>query len=71
MTASLDLCLLSFSRVDLGPGERREIEMKISLKRLAVRHSGDWLVEAGDYVLTFAQYAGDRDGQAMGVQIDA
>jgi beta-glucosidase len=62
--------LVTFSRADLRPGERREIEMKIPMERLAVRDSGNWLVEPGDYVFTLAQYAGDPDGESLRLHID-
>jgi len=63
--------LVAFSRADLGPGERREIEMRIPLERLAVRDGSGWLVEPGEYVFTLAQYAGDPEGQPLRVPVGA
>jgi beta-glucosidase len=51
--------LLGFTRLELSPGESRQIGIVVSLRTLAIRDNGRWLVEPGRYEITVGHYAND------------
>ena len=57
--------LVGFVRVHIAAGATEVAEVPLQLRQLDVRVDGDWVTEAGSYVLTAAQFAGDPDGVAV------
>ena len=62
--------LLGFARVELAAGETRRVEIPVSLRTLAVRRDGTWLVERGRYALAVARHAADPGALRIEVELD-
>ena len=64
--------LVGFSRVQTTAGEKTTIGIVIPLKSLAIRDvsSHDWWLEGGDWLITVAQYAGDKEALIEKVQLN-
>jgi len=63
--------LVGFSRVQTTAGEKTTVGIVISLKSLAIRDvsSHDWWLEGGDWLITVAQYAGDKEALIETMQL--
>ena len=57
--------LLGFARVELDPGARREVEIPVSLRTLAIRERGGWTIEPGRYRLDVGRHANDPDARRL------
>src|SRR5262249_28819662 len=57
--------LLGFARVDVPAGATRAIEIGVSLRTLAVRERGAWVIERGRYAIAVARYAGDPNARRL------
>jgi beta-glucosidase len=62
--------LLGFARVEVAARSSREIEIPISLRTLAVRRAGAWLMEPGRYAIAVARHAGDAEAARLDVTLD-
>jgi beta-glucosidase len=51
--------LLGFARIEVPAGATRAVEIPVSLRTLAIRRGGAWLVEPGRYAIAVARHAGD------------
>jgi beta-glucosidase len=51
--------LLGFARIEMPAGATRTVDVDVSLRTLAVRERGAWVVEPGRYAIDVARYAGD------------
>jgi beta-glucosidase len=51
--------LLGFARVEMPAGATRTVDVDVSLRTLAVRERGAWVVEPGRYAIDVVRYAGD------------
>jgi beta-glucosidase len=51
--------LLGFARVEVPAAASRTIEIPISLRTLAVRERGTWVLEPGRYAIAVGRHAGD------------
>ena len=59
--------LLGFARVDLAAGESRALAIPVSLRTLAVRQGGTWVIEPGRYEICVARHADDPDAVRLWV----
>jgi hypothetical protein len=50
--------LVGFARVELGAGQRAEVDIPISTQSLAVREAGRWVLPEGTYELSVGLHAG-------------
>lgn len=57
--------LLGFARVELDPGARREVEIPVSLRTLAIRQHGAWTIEPGCYRLDVGRHANDPGARRL------
>ncbi|MBI3784717.1 MAG: glycoside hydrolase family 3 C-terminal domain-containing protein [Deltaproteobacteria bacterium] len=57
--------LLGFTRVEIDAGETRRVEIPVSLRTIAVRQNGQWVIEPGRYELSVAHYAGDPSASSV------
>lgn len=57
--------LLGFARVELDPGARREVEIPVTLRTLAIRQHGAWTIEPGRYRLDVGRHANDPDARRL------
>jgi hypothetical protein len=51
--------LLGFSRVEVPSRATRTVEIDVSLRTLAIRERGAWVIEPGRYAIAVARHAGD------------
>lgn len=63
--------LMAFKRTAVAAGGSSTVAIPISLKTLAVRECGGWILEPGRYELTVARYAGDPQARAVAVEVAA
>jgi beta-glucosidase len=61
--------LLGFARVDVPAGGTRTVDVEVSLRTLAVRERGAWLIEPGRYAIVVARHAGDRAAHRLEVML--
>jgi beta-glucosidase len=61
--------LLGFTKVEIAPGKSQRVEVPISLRTIAVRKSGQWIIEPGEYEITIARHAGDPAAQALSISL--
>jgi beta-glucosidase len=57
--------LLGFARVEVPAGAARMVDIDVSLRTLAVRERGTWVIERGRYVIAVARHAGDSGAQRL------
>jgi beta-glucosidase len=51
--------LLGFARIAVAAGTTQAVEIPVSLRTLAIRENGGWLLEPGRYALAVARHAND------------
>ncbi len=61
--------LLGFARVDVPAGSARAVDVPVSLRTLAVRERGAWVVEPGRYAIAVARHAGDPAARRLDVTL--
>lgn len=61
----------AFAKVELAAGEAKDVQVKVDPRLLAVWHEqrGGFFVAAGDYTVTLARSAADKEGQSVRVTL--
>jgi beta-glucosidase len=62
--------LLGFQRIEVPAGASATVDIPITLRTLAIRDHGGWLLEPGLYTITIAHHAADPDAHRLEIHLD-